>query len=80
MYTKETSLKMKTLKLHSLMNLGALAYGLIKGHIQEQADADQAYTQALMGDTIPGVDAKGQPCSVKVSTWVRLPFECRPDS
>ena len=33
-----------------------------------------------MGVTIPGKNQDGQPCSVKVTTWVRLPPECRPAS
>ena len=52
------------------------AYGLLPGHIIEQADAQQAYTQAMLGDKIPG--SKSQtPCQVSVNTWVRLPPECR---
>ena len=35
------------------------AYGLIKGHTCQQADAEQAYTQALLG--------------TKYETWMRVP-------
>ncbi len=52
------------------------AFGLLPGHCIEQADAQQAYTQAMLGDKIPG--SKSQtPCQVTVKTWVRLPPESR---
>ena len=54
------------------------AHGLQKGHVIQASDADQAYTQALLGDEVPGrgiVD-----CKVKTETWVRLPPEARPIS
>ncbi len=52
------------------------AYGSLPGHCIEQADAQQAYTQAMLGDNIPG--SKSQtPCQVTVKTWVRIPPECR---
>jgi hypothetical protein len=38
-------------------------YGLFPGHAVEQADAEQAYTQAKLGGT---------------PTWVRLPPDARP--
>ena len=36
------------------------AFGLVEGHVCEQADGTSAYTQALLGGT---------------ETWVRLPVE-----
>ena len=54
------------------------AHGLVKGHVIQASDADQAYTQALLGDEVPGrgtIDYK-----VKTETWVRLPPEARPKS
>ena len=50
-------------------------YGLLPGHIIQQADADQAYAQALMGDKTSAGDGP-TPCKVSVATWVRLPPEC----
>jgi len=51
-------------------------YGLLPGHDIQQADAQHTYTQAMLGDKIPG--SKSQtPCQVTVNTWVRLPPECR---
>lgn len=52
------------------------AYGLLLGHLIQQADAQQAYTQAMLGDTIPGIKSH-TPCQVSVNTWVRPPPECR---
>ena len=54
------------------------AHGFLKGHVIQASDADQAYTQALLGDEVPGrgtIDYK-----VKTETWVRLPPEARPKS
>ncbi len=56
-------------------------YGSFPGHLVEQADAKQAYTQALLGTTTPGssVGPEGLvACKVHVTTWVTLPPECRP--
>ena len=53
-------------------------YGMLPGRSIEQADADQAYTQALMGDMTS--ESHSTPCTVSVTTWVRLPPECRPAS
>ena len=56
-------------------------YGSFPGHAEEQADAMQACTQALLGNQTPGT-AHGPggevPCEVNVTTWVTLPPECRP--
>ena len=52
------------------------AHGLIKGHAIQASDADQAYTQALLGDEVPGRGAFD--CKAKTETWVRLPPEARP--
>ena len=54
------------------------AHGLIKGHVIQASDADQAYTQALLGDEVPGWGTID--CKVKTETWVRLPPEARPKS
>ena len=52
------------------------AYGLVKGHVIEQSDAEQAYTQAELGDTIPDPDHPSG--KARVETWVVLPPELRP--
>ena len=54
------------------------AHGLFKGHVIQASDADQAYTQALLGDEVPGRGAVN--CKVKTEAWVRLPPEARPKS
>ena len=51
------------------------------GHLVEQADAKQAYTQTLLGTTTPGssVGPEGMvACKVNVTTGVTVPPECRP--
>ena len=54
------------------------AHGLLKGHVIQASDADQAYTQALLGDEVPG---RGNIVyKVKTETWERLPPEARPDA
>ena len=50
-------------------------YGSFPGHAEEQADAMQAYTQALLGTQTLGsaLGPGGEiPCKVKVTTWVTL--------
>ena len=52
------------------------AHGLLKGHVIQASDADQAYIQASLGDEVPGRGAFS--CKVKTATWVRLPPEAQP--
>lgn len=54
------------------------AHGFLKEHVILASDADQAYTQALLGDEVPGRGTID--CKVKTEGWVRLPPEARPKS
>ena len=38
------------------------AHGLLKGHVIQASDADQSYTQAMLGDEVPG---KGAPLAAR---------------
>ena len=50
---------------------------MLEGHGLEQADAEQAYTQALFG-AVEG--DSGDPSFIATDTWVRLPEELRPNT
>ena len=56
------------------------AVGLQEGYDLQQADAQQAYTQAEMGELTPVDPADPSKGMVKTETWVILPPECRPKS
>ena len=49
-------------------------YGRVEGNDQQVSDADQAYTQAAMGDSTRAGDEISS-VKIKCGTWVRLPRE-----